>query len=174
MYIKRATKWNIPLGNSAGKNRSICKYASNKITNESQLHIKFFTTVYIQIMWNGSTNKTYCKRNCTAGMPIQDNILTATFAYDIAMICINRLSIKSSKYVQQNLNNLKTVVNQSKPMLSIKQHTSPSWVNCPPVSFQGAMILEKLYIKYLYLHLDCRLTWVKPINIYVIESKTRT
>jgi hypothetical protein len=104
----------------------------------------------------------------TAVLPTSPDVITATFAYDTAVlathddpeIAARKLQVALSD-IQKWLTKWRLKVNESKSYhatFTLKRST------CPPVQLNGTYLPYTDEVKYLGVHLDRRLTWRKNIS----------
>ncbi|CAB0033665.1 unnamed protein product [Trichogramma brassicae] len=99
----------------------------------------------------------------TADLPSSENVTTATYADDTALLCSHQCPVTASSNLQNHISKVETwykswrmKVNETK---SIHMTFTLCTKTCPSVFLNGINIPQDNVVKYLGIHLDRRLTW---------------
>lgn len=105
----------------------------------------------------------------TADLPTSDNVTTATFADDTAILATASDPACAANKVQQVLNNIETWLKKWKVRINEDKSTHVTFTMrpgmCPNVTLYGRIIPQASEVKYLGIHLDRRLTWKRHIQM---------
>lgn len=104
----------------------------------------------------------------TSDMPIMENITTATYADDTAILYSHESPATASEIVQGQLNLLQDWLLKWNIKVNTRKSVHVTFTlrknECSPVYLNGNAIPKSNNVKYLGLHLDRRLTWKEHIK----------
>lgn len=104
----------------------------------------------------------------TADLPQSENILTATYADDTAILASSDCPTTASRTLQTHLDKINHWLKTWKIRASAPKSNHITFTlrreDCPPVIFDGAILPHQVSVKYLGMHLDRRLTWKDHIK----------
>lgn len=99
----------------------------------------------------------------TADLPTQDNIVTATYADDTALLSSHQDPNMASILLQTNLNKIQRWLKIWRIRVNETKSVHVTFTNrretCPPVVLNGHQLIQKEEAKYLGMHLDRKLLW---------------
>lgn len=103
----------------------------------------------------------------TADLPTSQNIITATYADDTAIIAAHSNPYIASQLLQTNLDSINIWLQTWRIKVNESKSVHITFTNrkdtCPTVSINNQVLQQKDDVKYLGMHLDRRLTWKKHI-----------
>lgn len=104
----------------------------------------------------------------TADLPTCNDVLTATFADDTAMLAVDEDPVLATEKLQRNVTLVENWLKKWKVRVNEQKSSHITFTmrrdNCPPVTLNNAQIPQSQDVKYLGLHLDRRLTWKTHIK----------
>lgn len=161
----------------------LCKIKTSLPHSYHLLCASYLSGRLFQVKENGSTSKFYdinagvpqgsvlgpvLYTVYTADLPETDGITIATFADDTALLARNESPIVASQILQSGLDKITSWLRKWRVKASTSKSTQVTFTlrkeNCPPVKLDGSTLPHQNSVKYLGVHLDRRLTWVKHIK----------
>lgn len=104
----------------------------------------------------------------TADLPEMEELTTATFADDTAILARNSDPQLASEVLQKGLNKITDWMSEWRIKASATKSVQVTFTlrkgNCPPVKLGDSYLPHNDTVKYLGLHLDRRLTWQHHIK----------
>ena len=104
----------------------------------------------------------------TSDLPQTDNVVTATYADDTAVLASHSDHNMASLHLQEALDKITSWMNTWRIRPSATKSTQVTFTlrqgNCPPVKLAGSTLPHVDSVKYLGMHLDRRLTWKTHIK----------
>jgi hypothetical protein len=104
----------------------------------------------------------------TSDLPRIENVTTATFADDTAILASSADPIKATETLQKGLNLVTEWLRKWRIKASANKSVQVTFAlrkgNCPPVQLENKTLPHKDTVRYLGLHLDRRLTWKHHIK----------
>lgn len=104
----------------------------------------------------------------TADLPVSDEVVTATYADDTAVLSTHRDPVMASLKLQTHLDKVKTWLNKWRMKASAAKSVHITFTlkrdDCPLVKLDGTVLPQKTVAKYLGLHLDRKLMWKEHIK----------
>lgn len=104
----------------------------------------------------------------TADFPQSQNVLTATYADDTAILVKNKNPILATECLQNNLQEIQEWTNRWRIKINEEKSVNVVFTKChddtPEVYINEKHIIKSDSVKYLGLHIDKRLTWKKHIT----------
>lgn len=101
----------------------------------------------------------------TADIPCEENVLTATYADDSAVLASHEDPILASQILQESLDKITTWAHKWRIKINESKSTHIVFTTkhkvCPPVQINNITLPTEKQVKYLGMYLDQRLTW-KP------------
>lgn len=114
----------------------------------------------------------------TSDLPVHDEVTTATYADDTALLVSNESPVNASKILQNHLNSIGNWLNKWNICVNADKSAHATFAlrkgNCPAVFLNGEEIPASDCIKYLGMHIDRRLTWKKHIESKRNQLKIKT
>lgn len=103
----------------------------------------------------------------TADLPTSNQVMTATFADDTAILASHADAVSASQNLQNNLNEVQQWLKKWRIKANGTKSTHVTFTmrrdTCPPVTLDNCQLPQQEDVKYLGMHLDRRLTWRKHI-----------
>lgn len=104
----------------------------------------------------------------TADLPTSDNVLTATYADDTAVLSCHRDPCIASENLQRHLEKVGSWLRKWRIKASAAKSSHVTFTlkrgDCPPVTLDGTVLPQHTTVKYLGMHLDRGLTWKDHIK----------
>lgn len=104
----------------------------------------------------------------TSDLPQSPEVTVATFADDTALLASNKCPLQASVILQNSLNKVDEWLAKWRITASASKSVHVTFTlrkeDCAPVSLNGSQLRHHEVVKYLGMHLDCRLTWRKHIQ----------
>lgn len=104
----------------------------------------------------------------TSDLPQMQNVTTATYADDTAILAVSNNPVVATQKLQESLDAvdewLKKWRIKSSSTKSVQVTFTLRREECPPVKLDGEFLPQSDSVKYLGLHLDRRLTWKKHLQ----------
>lgn len=99
----------------------------------------------------------------TSDMPVSEDVTVATYADDTAILATSKCHLNASNKIQRQLSMMQEWYNKWNIKINAEKSGHVSFSlrkdECPPPTFNGAVIQSTSSVKYLGLHIDKRLTW---------------
>lgn len=113
----------------------------------------------------------------TADLPVVNNITTATFADDTAILASDKNPHAASEQLQKGLDKISDWLRAWRIKTSATKSVQVTFTlrkgDCPPVQLNGATLPHQDSVRYLGLHLDRKLNWRKHIKAKRDEMNIR-
>lgn len=104
----------------------------------------------------------------TSDLPETQDVVTATFADDTAILASNKDQTKASQSLQNGLDKIDEWLKKWRIKASASKSTQVTFAlragDCPPVHLGDTTLPHTDSVKYLGMHLDRRLTWKKHLQ----------
>lgn len=103
----------------------------------------------------------------TADLPERENVQTATFADDTAVLAVHSDPVQASLNLQESLDNISNWSKTWRIKISEEKSSHITFTlnrnYCPPVTLNNNQLPQVTEVKYLGMHLDSKLTWKSHI-----------
>ncbi|GAB0091289.1 hypothetical protein DMENIID0001_061120 [Sergentomyia squamirostris] len=104
----------------------------------------------------------------TSDMPTSDEVMTATYVDDTALVAVNKNPNTASRVLQEHLVFLEDWFKKWRFKINQQKSTQITFTlkkrSCPRVKLNGGYVPVVNEVKYLGVHLDKRLCWKDHIN----------
>ena len=101
-------------------------------------------------------------------MPISEDLTTATYADDTALISWNNNYVEASRILQRHVDVISNCFKKWNICINREKSTLVTFAlrkgDCPDIYIYGQQIPNSNCVKYLGMHLDRRLTWIDHVN----------
>lgn len=113
----------------------------------------------------------------TSDLPEEENVTTATFADDTAILASDKKPVLATQKLQTSLNKIANWLQKWRIKASASKSVHVTFTlrqgNCPPAHLGNDTLPHQDSVRYLGLHLDRRLTWRHHIKTKRQELKLR-
>nr|XP_012139058.1 PREDICTED: RNA-directed DNA polymerase from mobile element jockey-like [Megachile rotundata] len=139
---------------------------------------------YFHVIQNGSLSKIYpiltgvpqgsvlgptLYQIFTADLPCTENVKTATYANDTAILALHKTPSKAAKLLQESLNKIAEWAQKWKIIINVKKSSHITFttkhVEDSKIKINEESLVTRDSVKYLGMHLDKRLTWKNYIKM---------
>lgn len=105
----------------------------------------------------------------TADLPTSEQVVTATYADDTAVLACDKDHVAASSKLQKHLDKIGLWLKKWRIRASAAKSVHITFTlkrdTCPPVTLEGSVLPQQNTVKYLGVHLDRRLTWREHIKM---------